>query len=240
MLLRSKNMALGWRSQYSRYKGFFLKAFVVYKKRQDVRMFLEIILSMIAISFFASFALRPTVITISELVKEIKSKEQTVAIMDQKIQDLAAAKATFNRESARIPQVLAAVPDSPTPETFVRQIEGLAAKNSLSLLGISVEEVTLVGEAKPSTSDSETSFPQGARDLTFSANLSGSYPGLLTFLSDLEKLRRPGKIDTVIIATSEKDGVKILTIVVSGRTVYLDQNIKTDELVEQESGEAQE
>ncbi|MCK4588646.1 hypothetical protein KAT60_02400, partial [Candidatus Woesebacteria bacterium] len=81
-------MALGWRRGYLRYKSYFLNVIVVYKRRKDLRMFLEITLSLVTISFFAVFALKPTLLTIAELTKEIKTKEETVAKMDEKIQNL--------------------------------------------------------------------------------------------------------------------------------------------------------
>ena len=81
-------MAGGWRSNYLRYRSFFLNIYNVYKRRPDLKMFMEILLSLGTISFFAAFALRPTALTIVDLLEQIDEKETTIEKMDQKIQNL--------------------------------------------------------------------------------------------------------------------------------------------------------
>jgi hypothetical protein len=61
-------MALGWRQGYSRYRAYFLNIYNLYKQRPDLRMFLEILLSLGAIAIFAAFAVRPTALTIVQLM----------------------------------------------------------------------------------------------------------------------------------------------------------------------------
>lgn len=222
-------MALGWRREYLRYKEFFLNILAVYKRRQDLKMFLEILLSLTTISFFTVFALRPTVLTISQLIKDVRSKSETVAKMDQKIQDLGEAQAVFEAES-RIPLVETSVPKSPIPEGFVRQVEGLATTKNVSVLGISIGELTLLGEEKQKRSSSELSpLPEGAKGVLFSISISGNYPSLISFVEDLENLRRPTRVDSVGINASETETGKILVLVVSGRTPYLGGEERTNE-----------
>lgn len=215
-------MALGWRREYVRYKDYFLNILSVYKQKEDLRMFLEVLLSLATISFFATFALRPTVVTISALLKEIKSKEEVIAKMDTKIQNLAIAQALIDSEVVRLPFINQSVPGMASPEDFVRQLEGLAARNGVNLLGVSLGQVTLVGETKKAVNEEGlTPLPQGALGLPFSLSVSGAYPQLLAFLADLEALRRPLTIDTSGITASETDAGKVLVILVSGRAPYL-------------------
>jgi Tfp pilus assembly protein PilO len=215
-------MALGWRKEYVRYKDYFLNILNIYKQKEDLRMFLEILLSLATISFFATFALRPTVVTISALLKEIESKEEIVAKMDTKIQNLAAAQALMDSEIARLPTITQSVPDMVAPEDFVRQLEGLAARNGVNLLGVSLGQVTLLGQTKKAVDEEGlTPLPQGAFGLPFSLSVSGAYSELLNFLADLESLRRPLTIDTSGITASETDDGKVLVILVSGRAPYL-------------------
>ena len=44
-------MAVGWRKDYTRYQRYFLNLFAVYKNRDDVKAFLEIVLSLATITF---------------------------------------------------------------------------------------------------------------------------------------------------------------------------------------------
>lgn len=214
-------MALGWRSQYLRYQEFFLNILAVYRSRRDLKMFLEIILSLGAISFFSIFALKPTLLTIASLYTQIKSREETLAKMNQKIQDIGAARGAISRES-RLPLVESAVPNDPAIQTLVRQIEGLSASHSIKLLGISIGEVTLVGPEAAKKRDTQTTpLPEDANEVDFSITASGDYSSFLALVSDLERVRRPVKIEVVGINSSKVETGKVLVLVINGRTPYL-------------------
>jgi len=215
-------MALGWRKEYIRYKEYFLNVLTIYKQKEDLRMFLEILLSLVTVSFFGAFALRPTLVTIAALLTEINSKEEIVAKLDTKIQNLALATSLMESETARLPLIENAVPASASPETLVRQVEGLAAKNGVNLLGVSLGQVTLLGEVKKvPPEEGVTPLPEDALGISFSVSLSGNYSELLGFLADLEKLRRPLAIDTTGMTTTETEEGKTLVILVSGRAPYI-------------------
>ena len=215
-------MALGWRKEYIRYKEYFLNVLIIYKQKEDLRMFLEILLSLVTVSFFGAFALSPTLVTITALLTEIDSKEEIVTKLDTKIQNLALATSLMESETARLPLIENAVPATASPETFVRQFEGLAAKNGINLLGVSLGQVTLLGEVKKvPPEEGVTPLPEDALGISFSVSLSGNYSELLGFLADLEKLRRPLAIDTTGMTTTETEEGKTLVILVSGRAPYI-------------------
>src|SRR5689334_5747586 len=138
-------MALGWRGQYLRYREFFLNISDLYKKRADLRAFLEVILSISTVTIFLLFALKPTALTIISLLQEIKDKQTTVNALTQKVSNLNTANNVFAENQNLIPDIEESVSTSPEPDTIAQQIEGIAAKNSANILGISIGQVTLVG-----------------------------------------------------------------------------------------------
>lgn len=218
-------MALGWRKSYLRYRTFFLNIYSIYKRRPDVKMFLEIILSLFTISIFATLALRPTVLTITQLLEEIEAKEETIEKMDTKIRNLQTAQNIYNQEQSRIVLLDQAVPEEPTPESFVRQIEGLASTRNVSVLGMSIGEVVLVGkEEEKKVSDEVTPLPQNAGQVIFSVSVQGDYDQLDTFFNDLNSLRRPLKIDSINFNSAETEEGQTLVLVVQGRVPYLREN----------------
>lgn len=219
-------MALGWRKGYRRYRSFFLDIYNVYKRRPDLKMFLEIILSLITISAFAAFALRPTALTIVQLLEEIEAKEDTIQRMDTKIANLQAAQAIYNQEQARIVLLDQAVPEEPTPESFVRQIEGLASSRGVGVLGMSIGELVLVGEEKERRRGSSEAapLPQNAGEVSFSISTQGNYQQLDTFFNDLSNLRRPLKIDSVNFNSAQTEEGQALVLVIQGRVPYLREN----------------
>ena len=95
-------MALGWRGSYSRYKEFFLNITALYKKKAELRAFLEIILSLSTIIIFLLFALKPTVITIVSLLQQIKEKQATLSGLTQKVSDLQKASSLLQQNRASI------------------------------------------------------------------------------------------------------------------------------------------
>lgn len=215
-------MALGWRSNYLRYKDFFLNILLVYRKRPDLKMFLEVLLSLVTILIFSIFALRPTLITIATLVREIRNKEELVIKTDEKIAALDRASEIYSQEEQKIAIVKQAVPSSPEPDSFLRQIEGLSQKNGVQILGVSFGEVILSGKQPEKKSRDELkSLPENAGAVTFSVSVGADYLNLLSFLADLEGLRRPSKVDAAGLNSSQTPEGTTLTLVISGRTPYI-------------------
>lgn len=217
-------MALGWRGAYLRYRDYFLNIINVYKQKQDVKMFLEILLSAGTISLFAVFAIKPTVVTIIDLVNQLQSRQQTLTQMNQKINDIQTAQALFNVNQTTIALVPEAVPTDPSPDGFARQIEGLSKKSSANLLGVSIGDVTLVG--KPTQTVKQTDFaplPEGAKEVSFSISLEGDFTSLVTFVTSLQNLRRPVKVDVFNISSSKTKTGPALVLLISGRVPYYAQ-----------------
>ena len=205
-------MALGWRKEYLRYRSYYLNVLSLYKRKGDLKMFLEIILSLVTISFFGIFALRPTFLTISTLLKEINSKKDTVAKMDTKIKNLQTAQNILNQESLRIPIVELSIPILPQPQTFVHQIEGSASIAQVQILGIRIDETLLKGAA----------LIDDQSMMGFSVSATGSFQNLFSFLKNLENLRNPIKIDVLGISLTKQEMVNVLTLVITGKIPYLE------------------
>ena len=216
-------MAPAWRNSYIRYKTYFLNISSQYSKKEDVRIFMELLLSLATVSVFAVFAIRPTLITIAELFKEIQGKKTIVAQLDEKIENLATAQATYESQKDTIVLLDTAIPKAPGPDSLIRQFEGVIGQNTLQILSINVEGATLLGtpKAEGSTAESASSLPEGASGLNFVLNVSSAYPSLTTFLADIESLRRPIKIDNLGFSSAVTEAGRELNLVVSGRTPYL-------------------
>lgn len=215
-------MAQGWRGSYYRYKDFFLNIMELYKKRADLRMFLEIILSLATIIIFTIFALKPTVITIVELVKEINNKKATIESLDKKISDLELAQDAYVENLNSIPAIESAVPDAPSPDVFSAQVEALAANSSVRILGLSIGEVALVGREEKKAAPSELKpFPLEAQELTVSISAAGTYQDLMLFIEKLENGRRPIKMDVLGVNTTQNDLEQVISVIISGRIPFL-------------------
>jgi Tfp pilus assembly protein PilO len=184
-------------------------------------MFLELLLSLATITLFAIFALKPTVTTISQLLRDNKAKADTIQQMDTKIQNLQTANSVYNQFQSKIPLIYSSIPIGIEPESFSRQIQGIAITSSVKVLGINISEVILTGTEQKKTVTGSVGLPGGANGITFSINLSGSYEALLSFLKRAENLRRPIQIDSINISSSQTETEKTIIMLVTGETPYL-------------------
>lgn len=215
-------MALGWRGQYLRYRELFLNVLAIYKTKPDIRVFLEILLSLATISFFTIFALRPTLLTISGLLVEIASKEETLGKIDQKINDLGTARVNFERERSRVPMIKTSVSDDPEVDILTNQLLGASKQSSSNVLGLTIAEIVLLGDKGVQKKKEKTiELPESAGEINFSVNANGVYPALATFLSSLENLRVPLSLDSINLTLAKTDEGKTLVLVISGRSPYL-------------------
>jgi len=185
-------------------------------------MYMEILLSLVTISFFGIFALRPTLLTISQLVVEIKSKKETIALMDTKINNLKNAQEILLQETNRIPLLDTSVFSAPKPDVVARQFEGLANKHAVNIQTLSFDKMVLVGNSITTITSKELKpLPESSGVMNVSIGVTGSYQGLYPFLKDVENLRIPIQIDTFEIGSKKSEEETVLTLVVSARIPYL-------------------
>jgi len=214
-------MKPSWRKNYLRRKAYFLNMLQQYNKKPDIRAYLEILLSLATICTLAIFALRPTLITIAKLLKEIESKKNTIKIMDEKITNLRTAQSLYEQEKDRITLLNISIPEKPNPDMFARQIEGLSGKHQVGISRMSVGEATILGKHSASKSKGAGSMPKETYGLRYSVNTSvdpNQYLQTVNFLSDFEKLRRPPKIDRLTFDIDKgEDDNKILIMSIVGK-----------------------
>lgn len=217
-------MATGWKKDYIRYKEYYLNIVSAYNSKPNLKIYLELMLSLVTITIFVIFAIRPTILTIVELGKELKAKEETSAKLKQKITNLQTASTFLKKESDNLVFVDQAVPKKSNPEIFVGQIETLAAQNSLNILGFASSDVVLFGKSSE-TKKTRTleKLALNSSELAFTLSASGTYQNIYSFASQLENLRRPIKFDSFMISTTTTDSGKVLVITIAGRVPFFDR-----------------
>lgn len=221
-------MATRWNSGYSVYRKYIHEVGNLYRNRQDVRAFTELILSLFTVAIFGAFAIRPTLVTIAQLSTEIQSKEDTLTQLNQKIDNLGKAKTIYSQEASRILLLGTAIPNDPTPHTYIRQLEGLIKKDQVELVGMDIDRISLSSSTSSTTTpeeevtEEETPVtPLDVQTYGMSLTLTGSYVQLADFLKDLENLRRPliFEITNIGVAEVDSDQVQIL-LTVTGAVPY--------------------
>lgn len=205
--------AIEYTRHYAQYTRYFTRITELYQKRPEVRASIELLLTLLTISFFAVFALRPTLNTISELVSNIRSQRGILEKLDEKIDNLAAAQTIWSQEQARLTLLDEALPKEAEPDDYLMQIEGLSQAHGLSLTSFSIAEFTLIGKTAEEETENGFKIPQTGK-IEVSFTVAGTYPALSSFFEELEELRRPIKIESFAFTegTGTQEGSILLTV----------------------------
>lgn len=151
---------------------------------------LELIFSIVAVIFFAVFAIRPTLQTMSDLIKEIEDKRILEEQLSQKVASLNTAQSQYQLFSDKFYLLDQALPKSAELTMSLRAVEKIASDNQLVVQGITVsavpDELTLAeaGAAQRST-------------LTFNVEVNGDYQKIRQFTEDIMSSRRMMIVDQV-------------------------------------------
>lgn len=172
----------------STYKKYLLNIMLLYQQRRDLKAYLELLLSVAAIALFLVFAIKPTLVTITDLLTKINAEQQTSDTLDTKIKNLGIAQTNFNNNTDKLTLLSAAVPDRPDVANYVRQIEGLIQKESLTVISIEAANVNLTNATSSATTVVTNSLP-------LTITVTGEFTNLENFIKDIENLRRPAIIN---------------------------------------------
>lgn len=219
-----------WRKDYIHYRSVFQGLIANYQKRADLKAYLEVMLSLITISVFTLFALRPTIITIAQLIKDIDAKKATLVQIDKKISDLAQARSLYEAERSKITLLESAIPKAVQPDVFARQVEGLVGSRGVEMRSFAQNEGVIVGsmpavpDGQQTQSSNQVILPEGALGSNFIITTSvtvDNYQAASLFLTDLEKIRMPAYFEEVRISNGKELENQKLIIFVRGQLPYL-------------------
>ncbi len=211
-----------YRGQYLKYSRYFKQLTQDYANVPIVRVSLELLFTLATISFFAVFALRPTLNTISELIANIRSQEETKIKLEQKITNLTRAQEIFAKETVRLLFTDQALPNTPEPDSYIKQVEKIAFSRGLTMSFLKIDEVLLRGKADTKTQEGKEPKMPGIDTLTASVSVAGPYPALILFLEDLEKLRRVISVTSAsfTLTRGATEGAQTLTLTLASGVPY--------------------
>lgn len=177
--------------RYSRYLAGFKSLSL--RKKQTVQAYTMIILSLLTVSFFVVFAIRPTLKTIASLLAELREKREVYLKLEDKISSLTTAQANYKYVEADLHLLDESLPPETEFTLLMLQIEILGLENNVVLETESFDEVSL-------------HFDQEYK-IQFSLDVSGSYQNLRQFLVALENLRRITVLQNVQLNQSDEDQI---------------------------------
>jgi Tfp pilus assembly protein PilO len=173
---------------------------------------MELLLSVGAVIFFAVFAIRPTLLTMSDLLKEIDDKKKLVEQLDRKIAALATIQTEYLQLQDRLVVLDEALPNTPQLIYSLKVIEKIAQEEGLILTAITVGEIPEEVDSSPTAAGIQRI------NVPVSIAVTGDYPTIRQFIETLQNNRRSFVIDTIVFSISEEKGTRILNATL---TLYL-------------------
>lgn len=160
-------------------------------KKEKTQQYSTLVLTLLAFSIFAIFAINPTISTIAELKKELADNKVVDEKLQDKIKNLGILQNKFMELKEDLFAVDAAMPKNPQAPLLTGQIQSLAKENNITIDRLQIFEVEMArtGEA-PKTNYFAFSF-------LFDGE--GSYKNISTFISSLVSFDRIVNLDTVSV-----------------------------------------
>lgn len=183
--------AFDYKSGLTRYRRYLESV----AERPVARAGLFLTLSLMLIIGMLVFALRPTLITISGLLGQIKAQQEISSKLDEKIMEVSKSQVVMTQAESKLFLVDQALPNSPALQIFMNTVETQASESGIKMTNTVFSGVTF-----------------STQNIDFTLTADGDYKSLRNFVQILESLRRIVHLNSVQIVSSEKKLDLTLTI----------------------------
>lgn len=164
----------------------------------------ELFLSIGAIIFFALFAIRPTLLTMSDLLKEIDDKKELNQKLVQKIAALSSAQAQYLNMEDRLHVLDEAIPTNPQLLQALKIIEKIASEQEIVVVQVNLPEL-------PEENKEVMLFSEMKRqNLPMTVSVRGDYQSIRLFVEEIMKSRRTLIVESVNFSVDDNRGTKSL------------------------------
>ncbi len=177
-----------------------------YQNDMEFRRSINFVLTFLSVIIFGVFAIRPSITTITGLIKDLDEYRKINGILIEKIailNDVSASPERLEKEGELISRAL---PESPDEGSYIRNVNFIASKNKVQILSM----VFTVTEE------------EGLGSLGFNLSIQGPYQQIIEFIADFNKLLRVTNIETVDISPEGENLVSIKASII-GKAYFLER-----------------
>lgn len=192
---------------YSRYY-VYVKPVI---KNPIVRTYSSLVFSLLAVTFFSMFALRPTLKTIISLQKDIDQQKQVLDQLIQKTKSLDQGIKNYQSLDSQVKLKLESlIPSKVSPANIIEELNTLATRFDASISAIQFQPFEIINNAPPPTKDADL------KEILLNLSLRGSYEALSGFLNSLKFSKHLILVDTVNFNSTDEG----LIMTVAARTIF--------------------
>lgn len=170
------------------------------------------IFTIIILTIFILFAIKPTIETILVLQKKLTDSQQVLIKINQKANDLSEAKKNYlSLESTTKDKIQATIPTRVELNSIIRILEDIAVINDASISALQIQPVTI---EQPSQNNKNQ-----LSEISFTYNLEGPYDKLLNILQDVKMSKRLISLESLIFNKIPESSNILMSV--SGKAFYL-------------------
>lgn len=194
--------------RYSRYYMYIKPALT----NPYVRTYSTLVFSVIAITIFSLFAIRPTIKTIFTLQADIEAQTKTLETVKQKSLTLSDAKKNLiNLDPKALGQLDELLPSKVSIVELMDELAILALASNVEVTGVQFQPIEIVNS-------SEIVAQPQVKTIQFVYNTQGSYQDLVNLLNLLSTYSRLISIDSV---SFNKNAASQIVMSVNGKAFFL-------------------
>lgn len=197
------------------YKRYFSDVQKLYQSEQ-IKSFIWLSLSISTAAFFLIMAIKPTLVTIASLRREIQEKRETSEKLQQKINAIVKAQEEYAKNADYMPLLDEALPNKSEFPQLASYFETAASSSGVELRTISFERVG----SQPKPVKGKETAPSSFH---FSVSAIGQYQQLQDFLGFAESSRRMIKISEASFGETKRNEMSFLSLTVSGEATFVEE-----------------
>lgn len=181
----------------------YIKPFL---KNKTVQTYSSLVFSIVTITFFSLFAIKPTLSTIVGLQKSIAEHKQLLEQVENKGETLSLGRKNYDAINQELKdELVSLMPNSTQLPNFLEILSLLTNDAEASGSGIQFQPIELVG------TPSQISKAALIKEIDFSFNIQGSFEQVTNTLNQLSRQRRLINIQSVNFNQSEESAL-VMTI----------------------------
>lgn len=173
----------------------------------------SLIFSLITISIFSYYAIRPTVTTILSLQKSIGEQTQVLNTLKEKVNNLVAGKRNYENIDPSVKTKLEnLIPDNPSLPDLINSLTFAALSSEASISGLQIQPVQIENKNLVLSKNAQV------KQVDFTFNIQSNFVNLMKLLTALKRTDRLVTISTVnFVQPIEGD----LVMSVTGKAYYI-------------------
>lgn len=182
-------------------------------RNKFARTYSSLIFSIITISIFSVYAIRPTVITILSLQKSIDEQTQVLNSLKDKVNNLVLGKQNYENISKSTKDKLDnLIPNNTDLPGLINSLSFAAADAEATISGLQFQPTDVLQPVNKISKNAQVN------QVDFTLNVQGEFSSLLKLLSNLERLDRLIAITNINFALPS-EGALVMSI--TGKAYYL-------------------